>query len=251
MKIICFLLLLANSALANTVLITGANSGIGFALVNKFLKEKYNVIATYRNDNNSKELLDIKNKNLSLIKVDLLNKKASLVIKEKVGDHPIDILINNACFYPYKVSKINEKLSTQEWLDTFLVCSIQPIQISETLLANIAKSDEKKIIMIGSRISSTTLNTSTDNHYNNGYGYKSAKAALHSASVILAKDFKKKNIGVVILHPGRVLTKIISAPNGTELSPDNSAQKMFDIIKKIKILDSMKFINEEGKELPF
>ena len=97
-------------------------------------------------------------------------------------------MLNNAYFYSNKVSELSGKLDSKEWLSQFLVCSIQPIKITDVLTENL-----KKVIMIGSRISSFNAAADKNNISNvEAYGYRTVKVALHSGSIVLAKSFNQR-----------------------------------------------------------
>ena len=149
-----------------------------------------------------------------------------------------------------------------------MVCSIQPIKISEILYENVKNSKQKKIIMIGSRVSSSNWNVIHDKllKYQNGYAYKSSKAALHSATISLAKDYLKDKIIVTIIHPGHVNTKISKDYKKTkndlqkaprkdgvlmQIEPYESDEMLYDMIEKLNLTDTMKFFNIDMTEIPF
>ncbi len=90
---------LAVFVFAQTVLITGANKGIGLALVNEYLKHDATVIATVRNIKAAEELQKLSSDKLQVIEVDLLNEIGVEKIKSAVKEQPIDIIIHNAGFF--------------------------------------------------------------------------------------------------------------------------------------------------------
>ena len=78
-----------------TILITGANRGIGLELVKESISKNFSVIGTYRNKQKSQELLKIKSNNLKLFEMDVVNEKSISNVSNNIK-HPLDYLICNA-----------------------------------------------------------------------------------------------------------------------------------------------------------
>ena len=77
------------------ILITGANRGIGLALVKQAISLNFSVLACYREENNSKELFSIKSNQLSFIKLDVTKKTDFELVKNSIATD-LDYLICNA-----------------------------------------------------------------------------------------------------------------------------------------------------------
>ncbi|MFK7967597.1 MAG: SDR family NAD(P)-dependent oxidoreductase [Rickettsiaceae bacterium] len=223
--LICFFVI-TNQVQADTVLITDANRGIGFALTKLYLKSGYTVYATYLSTTKSAELLEIKNPALITIKVDIAKEDSDKIIKQIVKDKPIDILIHNAALFAHKANR-GPVLDMNEWVDSFKVNTIAPIKISWYLKENLIKSNQKKIIAISSRRGSNTVNI--QDHYEGRYAYRSSKAALNSSMIALAQDFSNVAITVLMIHPGRVATKMTGFDG---ISPNQSAINIKHIVDK-------------------
>ena len=78
-----------------TILITGANRGIGFELVKESLSKNFFVIGTYRNKINSKNLLKINSNNTLFFIMDVINEQSIINVSKNLNK-PIDYLICNA-----------------------------------------------------------------------------------------------------------------------------------------------------------
>ena len=228
-----------------SVLITGANRGLGFGFVKSFLAKNINVICTTRNISGSKELLECKKNypdNLEILELDLLEKKSENILSDLLSDKPIDIFINNA-----GVGNSNQRfgvVSSKPWLDVLKVNLIAPLTLTQSIIENIKKGSEKKIYFLSSQLGSIGDNTS-----GGMYIYRSSKTALNQVVKSLSVDLKPMGITVISLHPGWVKTDM-GGPNAP-VQIDESIKGMMQVIDKTDIRDTGRFLNYDGKELPW
>lgn len=228
---------ISNVSFGQTILITGANKGIGLALVKEYLKNQETVIATTRSIKKSDELQKLKGDRLQLVEVDLLDETSIETIKNVVRDQRIDVIIHNAGFFPYNVNNA-PNLNTQEWINAFLVHTIRPTQITLALQDNLKKSSQPKVIAISSRRGSFSQNFK--DKYSGRYGYRSSKAAMNSAMQALALDFQDAGITVLLLHPGRVATEMTKYDG---ISTEESASLISKTIKSNDIKNTGSYID--------
>ncbi|NOH79314.1 SDR family oxidoreductase [Vibrio sp. RE86] len=225
----------------NTVLITGANRGIGLSLVKHYLKIGFKVHATYRSENDSKELIHLKGKTLSLYQLDVTDYEA---VKQLSAQLPaIDLLINNAGYYGPKGYGFGNT-DVEEWRKVFEINTIAPLKLVEALYPNLQEGGLKKIACLSSKVGSMTENTS-----GGGYIYRSSKAALNSVVKSLSNDLTKDGFTVLALHPGWVQTEM-GGPNAL-IDTDTSAAGLVQVINNADQNQSGKFINYDGSELPW
>ena len=225
----------------NTVLITGANRGIGLSLVKHYLKAGFKVHATYRSENDSEELINLKGETLSLHQLDVTDYEA---VKQLSVQLPaIDLLINNAGYYGPKGYGFGNT-DIEEWRKVFEINTIAPLKLVEALYPNLQKGGLKKIACLSSKVGSMTENTS-----GGGYIYRSSKAALNSVVKSLSNDLTKDGFAVLALHPGWVQTEM-GGPNAL-IDTDTSAAGLVQVINNADHSQSGKFINYDGSELPW
>ena len=228
-----------------SVLITGANRGLGFGFVRSFLSKNINVICTTRNISGSKELLECKKNypdNLEILELDLLEENSENILSDLLSDKPIDIFINNA-----GVGNSNQRfgvVSSKPWLDVLKVNLIAPLTLTQSIIENIKKGSEKKIYFLSSQLGSIGDNTS-----GGMYIYRSSKTALNQVVKSLSVDLKPMGITVISLHPGWVKTDM-GGPNAP-VQIDESIKGMMQVIDKTDIRDTGRFLNYDGKELPW
>ena len=228
-----------------TILITGANRGLGLGFVKKYLENNVHVLCTSRDVTGSKELLSYKERypnNLEIYELDLLREDAASTLATFLKDRPIDILINNA-----GVGSSNqhfEAVSSKPWLEVLRVNLIAPFMITKSTIDNIKKSSVKKIYFLSSQLGSIGDNTS-----GGMYIYRSSKTGLNQVVKSLSVDLKENGITVVSLHPGWVKTDM-GGPNAP-VSIDESVNGMIRVIDQTDIRDTGKFLNYDGKEIPW
>ena len=227
------------------ILITGANRGLGLGFAKKCLKKNVHVLATVRDIKGSKELLALKERfpdNLEIFELDLLKKKAGYTLANFLGDRPIDVLINNA-----GVGSTNQHfraVSPKPWLEVLKVNLIAPLIVTQAIIDNVKKGSDKKIYFLSSQLGSIADNTS-----GGMYIYRSSKTGLNQVVKSLSVDLKAQGITVVSLHPGWVKTDM-GGPNAP-VSIDESIEGMMQIIDSTDIRDTGRFLNYDGKELPW
>ena len=138
-----------------TILVTGANRGLGIEFVEQYLNEGNEVIATYRNENSSMDLIEMGNErsNLKLLQLDVSSNKSLNSFAENLGDSPIDIFINNAGVYGPRNSSFGN-VDEENWIPAIKINAIAPILLTQLIIKNIRSGADKKLIYITSKMGS-------------------------------------------------------------------------------------------------
>jgi NAD(P)-dependent dehydrogenase (short-subunit alcohol dehydrogenase family) len=218
-----------------TVLITGANRGIGLALTQEYLTQGWRVIGVCRTA--SAELSATSAQVIS--GVDVTNTVAVQNLVEQLVDVKLDLLINNAGILHHDhLGELDYSNVTQQ----FLVNAQAPLQVTEALLGHL--NEGAKIAFITSRMGSIADNTS-----GGYYGYRMSKAALNAAAKSLSLDLKPRGISVAILHPGYVQTAMVNF--GGDISAAESAQRLSKRIAELTVKNTGGFWHSNGDSLPW
>jgi len=248
---------------AETVLITGANSGIGLEFTRQYAALGWTVIATHRRVQTPAALTDISNqfKNLSVERMDVTNADEVHALAAKLKQTPIDLLINNAGVYNDR-SACQEEDCPGDWrsqdfgkldyrlLDTIMAVNVKgPLLVSEAFVENVAASTRKIIVSI----SSTNGSLTEPFPGSGGIFYRASKAALNRSMQLVAVNLADRGITVVMLHPGAVLTERQAYLSGYEgmVEMPFSVKHMIETINKLTFKDSGRFINYDGETLPW
>ncbi|MEH6558468.1 MAG: SDR family oxidoreductase [Oceanicoccus sp.] len=218
-----------------TVLITGANRGIGLALAEKFSVEGYSVIATARNPAKADALnaLNVQVETLDVTDAASVN-KLSTKIKQ-----PIDILLNNAGISGHSSSEF-ESLDVDKLLQTFDVNGLGALRVTQAFLPNLQKGEKKLVASISSIMGSIANNKNPG-----AMGYRASKAALNSFNQSLAAELGSRGFRFVVLHPGWVRTDMGSS--SATYSVKESADGLFAVISGLKAEDNGRFYDLHGK----
>ncbi|PAU39330.1 short-chain dehydrogenase [Vibrio coralliilyticus] len=224
-----------------TVLITGANRGIGLSLVKNYLAQGWQVHATYRSEKSSQDLLELEGDNLTCHPLDVTDYQG---LSEFANALPaLDVLLNNAGYYGPKGYGFGNT-DIDEWRKVFEINTIAPLKLVEALFPNLQRGQLKKIACLSSKVGSMTENTS-----GGGYIYRSSKAALNSVVKSLSNDLSSQGFTVLALHPGWVQTEM-GGPNAL-IDTQTSAAGLVEVIESADISRSGEFINYDGTALPW
>ena len=165
-----------------TIVITGANRGIGLSLCKHYKGKDYTVYAVFRHTSTELENLGVE----FIEGIDVSKAECIAQLKEQLRDVSIDILINNAGILRKEILGCIDYDSIQQ---QFQVNALGPLKISEALKDQFATA--AKLVLITSRMGSLADNTSGGR-----YGYRMSKAALNIAGISLAHDLKSQGVAV-------------------------------------------------------
>ena len=199
-----------------TILITGTSQGIGHALTKLLLMNGYRVIGT-----STTGIDNINENNYKSYSLDLSNSDSIAAFEKnfQTENIKIDILINNAGIGPDLDFQLPEEISFQK---TFDVNVTGTTFFTEQMLQHLNVGG--KIINISSKMGSIDVCEKNDS-----VAYRMSKAALNMYTKILSNRLEGKQF-VASVHPGWVRTNISKSNINGRLSPEESAQKIFEFI---------------------
>ena len=217
-----------------TVLITGANRGIGLELARQYKSRGDHVIAACRKSSDALSALDVK----VHAGVDVSNDYAMEVLDQALGQTRIDILINNAGVLSRETL---DDLDFNRIRTQLEINALGPLRVTNALRKRLGKGS--KVAIITSRMGSIDDNTS-----GGMYGYRMSKAAVNMAGVSLAHDLASDEIAVALLHPGMVATEMTG---GRGISTEESANGLMARIDALDLESSGTFWHAQGEVLPW
>ena len=225
-----------------TVLITGANRGLGLEFAKQYALDNYEVIACTRKINKKDDLhrLQASFENISIHTLDVEN-FLSIDQFAKTLTKPIDILINNAGLYP---NSSFDHINYEAWLNAFKINTLAAFKMVKAFLPHLKKGELKKIASLTSKMGSID-----DNSGGGEYLYRSSKTALNMVMKSLSIDLKPHDMSLITLHPGWVRTDM-GGPNGL-IDVDESVTGMKRQIDKLSIKTTGQFIAYDGKKIPW
>lgn len=226
---------------SRTVLITGANRGIGLEFAKQFKAKGYHVIATTRKPGNAIALSKL---DVDVEQLDVTDQQSVDKLALKLKNQPIDILINNAGILVERGKSIRD-ISPDRMLKSFAVNSVGPIRVIKALLPNIEASRDKTIINISSRLGSIDMNKGDYRVYS----YGASKAALNHLNRTLAGELQSKGVKTVVIHPGWVRTDMGGA--SATFTTEKSVSGIIKVIDSVDQSKSGQFFDLHGKSLPW
>jgi NAD(P)-dependent dehydrogenase (short-subunit alcohol dehydrogenase family) len=226
----------------STVLITGANRGIGLELTRRYAERGNTVLACCREPAKSKDLkaLAAANESVQVLGVHVADAKSVGALKAELGDRPIDILINNAGMQgPPPQKQSLSQMDYDGWAETFAVNSMAPLRMLQTFRPNLAKGMNPKAITITSQMGALSLDMTM------AYAYCASKAAVNKVMRLASVELAQDGIAVALIHPGWVKTDM-GGPHA-QLTAQESAKGIADVIDKLTLKETGCFKKWNGE----
>ena len=223
----------------HTVLVTGANRGLGLEFARQYKAAGWRVIGTARNPDVAEELaaLDVR-----VMQLDVTNQESVDNLAAALGDEAIDLLINNAGIFP-RVGTIAE-IDFDDYYRTLSVNTVGPVRVTRALLPNLRQGKLKIIAGLSSNLGSIA-----ENERGNFYGYRESKAALNMFTKTLAAELGTEGFICVVLTPGWVQTDM-GGPNAP-LQPSDSIAGMKAVLDRLTPADNGTFWSYDGNQMPW
>lgn len=219
-----------------TVLITGANRGIGLELARQFKARGDRVIAACRAASAELSELGVE----VITGADVSTGEGVAALKRALGETTIDVLINNAGILRREsLGDLGEGFASIT--EQFEVNALGPLRTTAALLGNMGRG--ARVGIVTSRMGSIADNTS-----GGMYGYRMSKAAVNMAGVSLAIDLKPRGVAVAILHPGMVATEMTG---GHGIPVADSAAGLIARLDGLNLENSGTFWHMNGEVLPW
>lgn len=252
-----------------TVLITGANQGIGFATARKLIELGYFVYLGSRDTDKGKAAgREIEKSGLTefeIVGIDVTDVKSIEKAAEKLEQSisHLDILINNAGISgPVKINTSGDEtepfmkqdistLAIEDLRAVFDVNFFGAVQVTQLFLPLLRKSPQPKIINVTSGLGSLTNHSDPDAPYYEHMkdiklgAYNPSKTALNAFTVMLAAELKDTSFQVNSVSPGFAATNL-NDYSGTQ-SPDDAVKSIIDFATMDENGPTGKFY--EGEEI--
>jgi len=252
-------------AAAETVLITGANQGIGLEFAKEYAARGWTVIATHRRTSTPEELADLAAKypkNVRIERLDVTDNAQIEALGAKLKGVPIDVLLSNAGLVRTDPidkpgGNTNQMFGTLDYklLDDFIHTNVAgPLKLCETFSGNVRASKQKKIVAISSAAGSVSVPPFMPNGspVPDHYWYRISKAGLNSAMRLVSAQLKPEGITVVMFHPGGVQVESFgNAKLPGFVPPAEAIGKMIKTIDGLTLKDTGRFLDNDGKDHPW
>lgn len=224
-----------------TVLITGANKGIGLELTRIYASNDDTVIACCRNASGAVALSELAaDKDIEIHEVQIGEDESVALLAEQLTGKPIDLLINNAGMQgpaPEQQSALN--MDFDGWAEVLNINTLAPVRVMHALFENLKLASNPKVVTITSQMGALDL----DMRF--AYAYCTSKAALNKFMKMAALDLAKEEIEVCVIHPGWVKTDM--GGQGADITASESADGIVSVINGLNIENSGSFWKWDGE----
>jgi len=234
-----------------TILITGANRGLGVEFVRQHAADGWEVLATSRQPEKSDALKQLASQHPKVVlhRLDVTDAESVKGLADKLKGKPIDVLLHSAGIYPREGQHIGE-IDYDGWHKAMETNLFGVLRVTEALLENVAASPRKQIAAISTSLSSLRgVQGGSVAQAGTSYQYRSSKTALNMALSILAKGLEPRGIRVGLLDPGWVKTDMGGAH--APLSPRESIAGMRRVLAGNPMEISGKFLGHDGMPRPW
>ena len=233
-----------------TILITGANRGLGLELTRQYAADGWRVIAACRDPDAAQVLRGQANDGqVDIRRLDVSDFDAIDALARDLAGTAIDVLLNNAGVFGPKAKAEDDPRQTFGhldygiWSNVLRVNLMAPTRMAEAFVDHVAASDQRKIVAISSS------EGSIEKSYGSIYAYRTSKAALNMVMRTLAKDLASRGIVTLAICPGWVRTRMggLAAP----LEVGDSIAGVRRLIADLDASRSGSFMDYSGKVVPY
>jgi NAD(P)-dependent dehydrogenase (short-subunit alcohol dehydrogenase family) len=231
----------------DTVVITGANRGLGLELAKVFVARGNTVIGGCRTPDAAGALRAI---TPHVHAVDTGDERSIADFVAAIGDNTVDVLVNNAGLSAEGLGAVADErdvlmLSPEHFMGEMRINALGPMLLARGLLLALRCSGRPRIVNISSQVGSLVVGS----HMGRDVGYSASKAALNMVTVKLAWRLRDEGVTAVALHPGHLRTAMGGA--NADLDPDEAAVQIADLIEGLTVDQSGKFLRWDGSEHPW
>ncbi len=233
------------------VLVTGASRGLGLEFTRQYAMDGWRVWACARQPGADLGELADKWPAVTVVRLDVTDHAAIERLAMELADEPVDVLVNNAGVTGHRDfgagAEGEQGFGHSDftiWERAWRTNVLAPMKMAEAFVAQVARSEQKKIITLTSMMGSNTLNTS-----GGMYAYRASKAAANAVMKSMSIDLAPRGIVAVALHPGWVRTAM-----GGEKAPLDAATAvagMRQVIAGLGTAQLGQFLAWDGGTLPY
>jgi len=226
-----------------TVLLTGANRGIGLEFVRQYAGEGWRIIAGCRDPQGATELQELASSqgNIEVRSLEVSDEAAIKRLAEELAGTPVDLLLLNAGVIGSECASLGQ-MNQADWLRVLTINTVAPALMIQAFREHVAASELKTIVAL-----SSILGSITNNDTGGLYSYRASKSALNHICRSAAIDLREQGIKVLPVHPGWVQTDM-GGPDA-QISTETSVSGLIRVIGKATDKQSGKLIDYRGKEM--
>ena len=221
-----------------SMLITGANRGIGLELARQFAAAGWEVIGTARTPDSATELAKV----AQVLPLEVTDPQAIDALTQTLDGRPIDALIANAGIALNLQARAAE-VTRAEFLKVIRTNTFAPLALARALKPNLLAGQLRLCCAMSSLMSSVSAND-----WGTQYSYRASKTALNATWSALAAEWAPEGITCTLLRPGMVATDMT---NGVGLQVQDSVAGMKAVVEGLSLSDAGRIIGYDGLDVPW
>lgn len=215
-----------------TVLITGANRGIGKALFDGYTARGEDTFGTHRSAEGG-----------AMLQLDVTDAASQCALATRMKGTAVDLLVCNAGVNLDQGQKLESGYPSAMWEATFAANVAGVFMTIQSMLSNLRLSKTPKIAIIGSQLGSQTIASG------GGYIYCASKAAVLNLGRNLAVDLAPEGFGVGVYHPGWVRTDM--GGSNADISMQESADGLMARFDALSVATTGCYETWDGRPHPY
>ncbi|MDJ0929473.1 MAG: SDR family oxidoreductase [Gammaproteobacteria bacterium] len=235
----------------DTILITGANRGLGLEFVRQYAADDWRVLACCRQVSAELDALEKSLSTVAVYPLDVVDHDMIDRLSRGLAEDAIDVLLNNAgtmgsssfAEHGIDAQRFGE-LDYDDWAQIMRVNVFAPVRMAEAFLPQVLAGTQKKIVTLTSMVGSMNLNTQ-----GGLYAYRSSKAAVNSVMRSMAIDLADRGVLAIAIHPGWARTAM--GGDSAPVDPVDAVRGVRRVISNLTPDDLGKVIGYDGEELPY
>jgi NAD(P)-dependent dehydrogenase (short-subunit alcohol dehydrogenase family) len=225
-----------------SVLISGANRGLGLEFARQYAEAGWGVFATCRSPATASELRRLPG-NVSIYPLDVRDKPAVDALGRDLTGIALDLVIANAGVSgDYRMPP--EAVDRAAWDEVIAVNIFGALALATTFKAHLLRGAGRKLVAISSLMGSITRND-----MGSQYVYRASKAGLNAVWKSLSVDWQSIGLTCFVIRPGLVRTALSDFRG--ELEPPESVRGMRDVIDRATHEQNGRFLSYDGEEIPW
>jgi NAD(P)-dependent dehydrogenase (short-subunit alcohol dehydrogenase family) len=229
-----------------TVVITGANRGLGLALATHYIAQGTAVIGGCRNPSTADALRDA---GAVVHPLDTGVGESIAAFRRAVGDRPVDVLYNNAGIDARAVGAAEDArgaldLTEAQFRSVMDVNVLGPMLMVKSLATNLAAAPGK-IVNISSQVGSIEV----AHRIGSDFAYTASKAALNMLSLKQSQALRPQGITVIALHPGWLRSDM--GGSRADLEPADAAASIAGVVEHLTLEQTGSFLRWDGSTHPW
>lgn len=223
-----------------TLLISGANRGIGFELARQFSAGGWTVLGTARDVGAATELAALPN--TTALPLDATDSGSIANLVKLLDGQPIDVLIANAGIAVNLAAKPAE-VTREDFLHVVRTNTFAPLALAAALKANILASERKVALAMSSLMSSIEAN-----NWATQYTYRASKTGLNAVWTALTQEWKPLGITCGLIRPGMVATRMTDFKG---IPVETSVAGLKKVVEGLTPADAGRIIGYDGTDVPW